>query len=72
MKDVRLAMERSQQHDNHDFDLWKQALSDDNFELSLSNYGRIDVSYDMAWQQRSSGHKYNSPSGHALLVGQLS
>jgi hypothetical protein len=25
--------------------------------------------YDMGWQQRSSGHKYDSPSGHALLIG---
>jgi hypothetical protein len=28
------------------------------------------ISFDMlGWQQRSSGHRYNSPSGHALLVG---
>jgi hypothetical protein len=26
----------------------------------------------MAWQQRSSGHNCNSPSGHALMVGALS
>jgi hypothetical protein len=27
------------------------------------------VSFDMAWQQRASGNRYNSPSGHALFVG---
>jgi hypothetical protein len=25
----------------------------------------------MAWQQRNSGHRYNSASGHGLLVGGL-
>ena len=29
----------------------------------------ITVSYDMAWQKRSSGQKYDSPSGHAFIVG---
>jgi hypothetical protein len=30
------------------------------------------VSYDMGWQQRSSGRRYASPSGHAFFVGGLS
>jgi hypothetical protein len=30
---------------------------------------QIDASYDMAWQQRSSGHVYNSVSGHGTLFG---
>ena len=29
----------------------------------------IDVAYDMGWQKRSSGHKFDSPSGHGFLVG---
>ena len=29
----------------------------------------IDVSFDMGWQKRSSGHQYNSMSGHAFLIG---
>jgi len=32
---------------------------------------RIQASYDMGWQVRSSGHKYASPKGHALLIGTL-
>ena len=28
------------------------------------------VSYDMGWQKRSSGHAYNSRSGHGLIIGQ--
>ena len=28
------------------------------------------VSYDMGWQKHSSGHAYNSRSGHGLIIGQ--
>ena len=33
--------------------------------------GTVDLvaSYDMGWQKRSSGNSYDSPSGHAFLVG---
>ena len=30
----------------------------------------LHTSYDMGWQKRSSGRRYDSPSGHGLLVGQ--
>ena len=30
---------------------------------------RLTVSYDMGWQQRSSGNKYNSVSAHAFCIG---
>lgn len=57
--------------DNSDFELWKQAIMnpDGSFGVLQSKYPKIDVSFDMGWQQRSSGKKYASPSGHALLVG---
>ena len=32
----------------------------------------LHTSYDMGWQKRSSGRRYDSPSGHGLLVGQKS
>ena len=32
---------------------------------------RIQGSYDMGWQVRSSSNKYGSSTGHALLVGAL-
>jgi len=33
---------------------------------------RIEASYDMGWQVRSSGGKYGSPTGHGLMIGALS
>jgi len=32
---------------------------------------RIQASYDMGWQVRSSGGKYGSPTGHGLLIGAI-
>ena len=29
----------------------------------------LDVAYDMGWQKRSSGRRYDSKSGHAFLIG---
>jgi hypothetical protein len=49
--------------------LWKQSLTDASLVLDKDKYPKIQVSYDMAWQQRNSGNQYNSASGHALLVG---
>jgi hypothetical protein len=68
VEEVRITMEKSGTLDDNDFMLWKQAL-DGSIVLSKSKYPALRVSYDMAWQQRSSGKKYNSPSGHALFVG---
>ena len=34
----------------------------------LSNIGLI-VSFDMAWQKRGSGNRYDSISGHVLMIG---
>jgi hypothetical protein len=58
--------------DPNDFMLWEQSLqANATFELSKSKYPQLQVSFDMGWQQRSSGHRYNSRSGHAMLVGSL-
>lgn len=56
------------------FVLWKQALDENAIagavlDQDKKQYPKIDVSYDMAWQQRSSGHRYNSASGHGLFIG---
>ena len=32
----------------------------------------ITVSFDMGWNKRSSGNRYHSLSGHALVIGRLS
>ena len=29
----------------------------------------IDVAYDMGWQKKSSGRRYDSKTGHAFLIG---
>ena len=44
-----------------DFIKWKNGKLDYKPELTIS--------YDMGWQQRSSGRKYDSDSGHGLLIG---
>jgi hypothetical protein len=53
----------------NDLELWMRSLNDPDFVLDKCKYPKIQVSYDMAWQQRNLGHRYNSASGHALLVG---
>jgi hypothetical protein len=55
--------------DPNDFEQWKQALKDDAMVLGKAKYAKIDFSFDMGWRQRSSGNRYASPSGDALLVG---
>jgi hypothetical protein len=70
-EEVRLAMEQSAVNDHNDFELWKQLINNKQVRLSEGRYPRVTCSFDMGWQQRSSGHRYNSQSGHALLVGSL-
>jgi hypothetical protein len=55
--------------DDADFDRWKAATQDPFIVIHKSKYPKVRVSYDMAWQQRNSGNRYASPSGHALLIG---
>jgi len=50
-----------------DFQWWNSLTGMD--RLSVLNMPRLTVSYDMGWQQRSSGNKYNSVSGHAFCIG---
>ena len=69
VEEVRLSMEQSEDYDDNDFMLWSRSLSDPSFVLGLKKYPKLHGSFDMGWQQRSSGHIYNSPSGHALIVG---
>jgi hypothetical protein len=52
--------------------LWNQYISNkETFELDKAKYPHICGSFDMAWQQKGSGHRYNSASGHGLLMGHL-
>ena len=48
-------------------DLCKKWLNDHNVEL-IGNVG-ITVSFDIAWQKGGSGNRYDSLSGHCIMVG---
>ena len=39
-------------------------------EKKRETHPLVNVSYDMGWQMRSSGHSYNSLSGHGLMIGE--
>jgi hypothetical protein len=68
VEEVRLT-----QPDVNSFNIWKTALDPlGDVVLPTILYPRIQVSFDMAWQQRNSGNRYASPSGHAVLVGKHS
>jgi hypothetical protein len=62
-------MEASDVHDEHDFNTWKNALDDKSLKLSTAKMPKLHASYNMAWQQKGSGHVYNSLSGHGALIG---
>jgi hypothetical protein len=72
VEEAKASMELSDTQDEFDFQLWLQSLEDDTMgPLPLGKYPRLDGSYDMAWQQKGSGHQYNSQSGHGTLMGAL-
>jgi hypothetical protein len=52
-----------------DFLLWNRSHDEGVDLLGPERYPKLDASYDMAWQQRNSGNKYDSASGHALYMG---
>ena len=47
--------------------LYNKWLDDHNVK-EIGNVGMI-VSFDMAWQKRGSGNRYDSLSGHAIMIG---
>ena len=34
-----------------------------------NNKDKLTVTYEMGWQKRSSGRRYDSSSGHAFIIG---
>jgi hypothetical protein len=67
--EVKMMMEASDAYDEHNFDLWKRSLEDKSLKLSANRMPKVQASYDMAWQQKGSGHVYNSLSGHGVFIG---
>jgi hypothetical protein len=67
--EVRLSMEADGNLEL--FPRWKAALTDPTIVLDPAELPKVDASYDMAWQQKGSGHQYNSVSGHGSMFGGL-
>ncbi|MGL5934520.1 MAG: hypothetical protein ACRCZI_02740, partial [Cetobacterium sp.] len=57
-----------------DYNVWKMWTKDEQSigDLPFERWPQLSATYDMAWQQRSSGHVYNSVSGHGSLFGSFS
>jgi hypothetical protein len=68
-EEAKLSMEASGIHDEHDYKVWKDSLTDKSIKLSIAKMPKLHGSYDMAWQQKGSGHQYNSVSRHGTIVG---
>lgn len=64
-----MMMETTEGFDATAFAHWKAAITDDNIDMANAILPEVVVASDMGWQKRSSGRKYDSNTGHALLVG---
>ena len=63
-EEVRLVNEKSTLQDANDFMLWQQSIDPSripkNFDLHRNKYPILQASFDAGWQQKGSGHTYNS------------
>ena len=65
-KEVALLLaDKVDENDNKLYDLWLEK------KLPEPLWPRVDGCADMGWQQKGSGRKRNSKSGHALTIGML-
>jgi hypothetical protein len=72
IEEARLTMEACPLQSAKDFERWKESLTDKTMpQLTESQMPKVSASYDMAWQQKGSGHVYNSQSGHGTMMGKL-
>ena len=58
-KEIELTLEENGQS----YHIWKQQASNNKPQVILT------ISFDMGWQKRSSGHKFDSLSGHKFVIG---
>jgi hypothetical protein len=70
-EEVRLTLLQSGPLDEVAFDLWKRSLTDKSIVIAKDSMPKIDGSFDMAWQQKGSGRRYDSQSGHGTIMGLL-
>ena len=62
-EEVKIVLgDKTEDDGNKLFDLWLEK------KLSPNQHPKTDGSADMGWQQRGSGRKRNSSSGHALII----
>jgi hypothetical protein len=54
-----------------DFSSWISNHGSKPFLVDIEQLPKLTIGYDMGWQKRSSGHRYDSHSGHAIPVGVL-
>ena len=53
------------EHKNQSYGDWCALSNED----KKKNKVKLTVQYDMGWQKRSSGRRYDSSSGHAFIIG---
>jgi hypothetical protein len=69
IEEARLLMEED--NNGKYFAIWKASLSDDTIVLDPNKLAKVDASYNMAWQQKGSGHQYKSQWGHGSMFGSI-
>ena len=62
---LREEIKHTLEHNNQSYGEWC-ALSDKD---KNNNKVKLTVTYDMGWQKRSSGRRYDSSSGQAFIIG---
>jgi hypothetical protein len=67
IEEVRLYSEK----EAFDFERWVHHHDSKSSLIEKDLLPLLTIAYDMAWQKRSSGHRYDSHSGHAIPVGIL-
>ena len=67
-EDLQIKLKYTQAHNNKSYVRWC-AISDE--EINLKKV-KLTVTYDMGWQERSSGRRYESSSRHALIISGIS
>jgi hypothetical protein len=72
LNDSLIAEVRAYASTSSDFNIehWQECFTKA-LPMKFDEMPKLWVSYDMGWQKRSSGHRYDSHSGHAALVGTL-
>ena len=64
-EDIQEEIKDTLEHNNQSYGEWC-AQTD---KGKNNNKVKLTVTYDMGWQKRSSGRRYDSSSGHAFIIG---